>query len=96
MKKEATTTFMKERLQEKILNTLAEMAYIKIYIYKETNLDRLESIKDDWFDKRDILRLLLSIQIPDSVERNNVLDYLCDGIERKAWQEFVNDVETGD
>jgi hypothetical protein len=87
---------LEERLQEKILNTIDEMSYIQTYIYKENNLDRLESINDGWFDKRNILRLLLSIQIPDRVERNTVLDYICDGIERRAWQEFVNAVETRD
>lgn len=85
---------LEERLQEKILSTMNEMSYIQAYIYKENNLDRLESINDDWFNKRSILRLLLSIQIPDRVERGTVLDYICDGIERRARQEFVNDVET--
>lgn len=87
---------LEERLQEQILRTMDEMAYIQAYIYKETNLDRLESINDDWFNQRHILRLFLSIQIPDRVERNTVLDYICDGIERRAWQEFVNEVETRD
>ena len=87
---------LEERLQEKILNTIDDMAFIQAHILKEFNLDRLEEINDDWFDKRNILRLLLSIQIPDRVERNNVLDYICDGIERKAWQDYVNDVETRD
>lgn len=87
---------LEERLQEKILSTMNEMSYIQAYFYKENNLDRLDSINDDWFNKRSILRLLLSIQIPDRVERGTVLDYICDGIERRAWQEFVNDVETRD
>lgn len=87
---------LEERLQEKILNTIDDMAFIQAHILKEFNLDRLEEINDDWFDKRNILRLLLSIQIPDRVERNTVIDYICDGIERRAWQEFVNAVETRD
>lgn len=85
---------LEERLQEKILNTIDEMAFIQAYAFKEFNLDRLAEINDDWFDKRNILRLLLSIQIPDRVERNNVLNYICDGIERKAWHDYVNAVET--
>lgn len=85
---------LEERLQEQILRTMDEMSYIQAYIYKENNLDRLESINEDWFNKRNILRLFLSIQIPDRVERNTVLDYICDGIERRAWQEFENEVET--
>lgn len=85
---------LEERLQEKILNTIDDMAFIQAHILKEFNLDRLEEINDDWFDKRNILRLLLSIQIPDRVERNNVLDYICDGIERKAGHAYVNAVET--
>lgn len=87
---------LEERLQEKILNTIDEMSYIQAYICKENNLDRIEDANNDWFNQRHILRLLLSIQIPDRVERGTVLDYICDGIERRAWQEFVNDVETRD
>lgn len=87
---------LEERLQEKILNTIDEMAYIQAYVYKETHLDRVEDANDDWFDKRNILRLLLSITIPDRVERNTVVDYICDGIEAREWRKYVNAVETGD
>lgn len=87
---------LEERLQEKILNTIDEMAYIQAYIFKEFNLDRLEDANDDWFDKRNTLRLLLSIQIPDRAERNTVVDYICDGIQEREWRKFVNDVETRD
>lgn len=85
---------LEERLQEQILAIMDEMALIKAYIYIETNLDRLENANDDWFNRRHILRILLSIQITDRVERNTVLDYICEGIERKAWRDYVNEVET--
>lgn len=87
---------LEERLQEKILNTIDELAYIQAYIYRQFNLDRLEDANADWFNKRDILRLLLSIQIPDRAERNTVVDYICDGIQERAWRKYVNDVETRD
>lgn len=87
---------LEERLQEKILNTIDEMAFIQAYIFKEFHLDRLEDANDDWFDKRNTLRLLLSIQITDRVERNIVVDYICDGIQEREWQKYVNDVETRD
>lgn len=83
-----------ERLQEQILNTIGEMLDIQVYVYGETNLDRREDANDAWFEKRNILRLLLSIQIADREERETVLDYICDGIERKAWRNYVNFVET--
>lgn len=85
---------LEERLQEQISAIMDEMALIQAYIYLENNLDRLEHANDDWFNKRHILRVLLSIQITDRVERNTVLDYICDGIERKAWRDYVNEVET--
>lgn len=85
---------LEERLQEKILNTIDDMAFIRTHILKEFNLDRLEELNDAWFDKRNILRLLLSIQIPDRVEWNTILDYICDGIEAREWRKYVNEVET--
>lgn len=85
---------LEERLQEQILAIMDEMALIQAYIYIETNLDRLENANDDWFNRRHILRVLLSIQITDRVERNTVLDYICEEIERKAWRDYVNEVET--
>lgn len=85
---------LKERLQEKILDTIDEMALIQAYIYKENNLDILEKENNDWYNQRHILRILLSIQITDRVERNIVIDYICDGIERKAWRDYVKNVET--
>lgn len=87
---------LEERLQEKILNTIDDMAFIQAHIFKEFNLDRLEDANDDWFSKRDTLRLLLSIQIPDRAERNTVVDYICDGIQEREWRKYVNDVETRD
>ena len=85
---------LEERLQEQILAIMDEMALIQAYIYKENNLDRVAHANDDWFNQRNILRILLSIQITDRVERNIVLDYICEGIERKAWHDYVNAVET--
>ena len=87
---------LEERLQEKILNTIDDLALIQAHIFKEINLDRLEDANDDWFNKRDTLRLLLSIQIPDRAERNTVVDYICDGIQEREWRKYVNDVETRD
>lgn len=85
---------LEERLQEKILNTIDEMALIQAYAFNETNLDRLDDAKDDFFDKLNILRLLLSIQIPDREERNTVVDYIREGIFDREWREYVNAVET--
>ena len=85
---------LEERLQEKILNTIDEMAYIQAYILKENDLDKAENANNDWFNKRNILRLLLSIQIPNRGERDTVLDYICDGIQEREYRKYVNDVET--
>lgn len=85
---------LEERLQEKILDTIDEMALIQAYVYKETNLDRLDDARDDYFDKLNILRILLSIQIPDRKERNAVVDYIRDGIVDREWRKYVNEVET--
>lgn len=89
---------LEERLQEKILNTIDDMAYIQAYAFKETDLDRLDNAKDDFFffDKLNILRLLLSIQIPNREERNTVVDYIRDGILDREWRKYVNAVETRD
>lgn len=85
---------LEERLQEKILNTLDEMAFIQAYVFKENNLDRVDAALDDFFDKLNILRLLLSIQIPNREERNIVVDYIRDGILDREWRKYVNAVET--
>lgn len=85
---------LEERLQEKILDMIDEMALIQAYVYKETNLDRIDDARDDYFDKLNILRLLLSIQIPDMKERNAVVDYIRDGIVDREWRKYVNEVET--
>lgn len=85
---------LEERLQEKILDMIDEMALIQAYVYKETNLDRIDDARDDYFDKLNILRLLLSIQIPDRRERNAVVDYIRDGIVDREWRKYVNEVET--
>lgn len=85
---------LEERLQEKILDTIDEMALIQAYAYKETNLDRLDDARDDYFDKLNILRILLSIQITDRKERNAVVDYIRDGIVDREWRKYVNEVET--
>ena len=85
---------LEERLQEKILNTIDEMAYIQAYVFKETNLDRVDAASDDFFDKLHILRLLLSIQIPNRKERETVLDYIRDGILAREWRKYVDAVET--
>lgn len=87
---------LEERLQEQILKTIDEMALIQAYICKENNLDKLEDANNDWFNQRHILRLFLSIQIPDRAERNTILDYICDGIETREWRKYVNEVETRD
>lgn len=96
MTEEREVNMLEERLQEKILNTIDELAYIQAYINRQFNLDRLEEANDDWFNKRGILRLLLSIQIPDKAERNTVVDYICEGIQEREWRKYVNDVETRD
>lgn len=87
---------LEERLQEKILNTLDEMAFIQAYVFKENNLDRVDAALDDFFDKLNILRLLLSIQIPNREERNTVVDYIRDGILDREWRKYGNAVETRD
>lgn len=87
---------LEERLQEKILNTIDELSFIQAYINRQFNLDRVEDANNDWFNKRDILRILLSLQIPDRVERSTVLDYICDGIQEREWRKYVNEVETRD
>lgn len=40
---------LEERLQEKILNTIDEMAFIQAYVFKENNLDRVDAALDDFF-----------------------------------------------
>lgn len=85
---------LEARLQRKILDTIDEMALIQAYVYKETNLDRVDAARDDYFDQLNILRLLLSIQIPDREERNAVVDYIRDGIFDREWRKYVNEVET--
>lgn len=40
---------LEERLQEKILNTIDEMAFIQAYVFKETDLDRVDAARDDFF-----------------------------------------------
>lgn len=87
---------LEERLQEKILNTLDEMAFIQAYVFKENDLDRVDAALDDFFDKLNILRLLLSIQIPNREERNTVVDYIRDGILDREWRKYGNAVETRD
>ena len=87
---------LEARLQKKILNTIDEMALIQAYVYGETNLDRIDAANDDYFDQLNILRLLLSIQIPDRKERNAVVDYIREGIFDREWRRYVEEVETGD
>lgn len=87
---------LEKRLQEKILKTIDEMSYIQAYVYRETNLDRLDAARDDYFDQLNILRLLLSLQIPNRKERNAVVDYIRDGIFDREWRKYVEEVETGD
>ena len=94
MTEEREVNMLEERLQEKILDTIDEMALIQAYVYKETNLDRVEDARDDYFDQLNILRLLLSIQIPDREERNAVVDYIRDGIVDREWRKYANEVET--
>ena len=50
---------LEARLQGKILDTIDEMALIQAYIYRETNLDRLDDARDNFFEQLNILRLLL-------------------------------------
>lgn len=71
---------MEKRLQEQILEVMAEMAIIQAYICKENKLGGVENANNDWFTHRHILRILLSIQISYWVERDIILDYICDGI----------------
>lgn len=85
---------LEARLQEKILSTIDEMALIQAYVYRETNLDRVDAARDDYFDQLNILRLLLSIQIPNREERNAVVDYIREGIRDREWRKYVNEVET--
>ena len=87
---------LEARLQEKILSTIDEMALIQAYVYRETNLDRVDDARDDYFDKLNVLRLLLSIQIPNRGERNAVVDYIRDEILNREWHKYVEEVETGD
>ena len=87
---------LEARLQEKILSTIDEMALIQAYVYRETNLDRIDAARDDYFDQLNILRLLLSIQIPNRKERNAVVDYIREGIFDREWRKYVEEVETGD
>ena len=87
---------LEARLQEKILNTIDDLAFIQAYVYRETNLDRIDVAKDDYFDQLNILRILLSIQIPDRKERNAVVDYIREGIFNREWRKYVEEVETGD
>lgn len=47
-----------------------------------------------FFDKLNILRLLLSIQIPNREERNTVVDYIRDGVLDREWRKYVNAFET--
>ena len=70
------------------------MALIQAYSYQETDLDRLDDAMDDFFEHLNILRLLLSLQIPDRKERNIVVDYIREGIFDREWGKFVEEVET--
>ena len=87
---------LEARLQKKILDTIDEMALIHAYAYRETDLDRLDDARDDFFEHLNILRLLLSLQIPDRRERNAVVDYIREGIFDREWRKYVEEVETGD
>ena len=89
-------TMLEARLQRKILDTIDEMALIQAYSYRETDLDRLDDARDAFFEQLNILRLLLSLQIPDRKERNVVVDYIREGIFDREWRKFVEEVETGD
>ena len=87
---------LEKRLQRKILDTIDEMALIQAYAYRENNLDRIDDARDDYFDQLKILRILLSIQIPDRKERNAIIDYIREGIFDREWRKYVNEVETRD
>lgn len=87
---------LEARLQRKILDTIDEMALIQAYAYREPNIDRLDAARDDFFDQLNILRILLSLQIPDRKERNAVVDYIREGIFDREWRKYVEEVETGD
>ena len=87
---------LEKRLQRKILDTIDEMALIQAYVYRETNLKRIEDARDDYFDYLNNLRLLLSIQIPNRTERNAVVAYIREGIFDREWRKYVEEVETGD
>ena len=87
---------LEARLQRKILDTIDEMALIQAYSFRETNLDRLDAARDDFFEQLNILRILLSLQIPDRKERNTIVDYIREGIFDREWRKFVEEVETGD
>jgi hypothetical protein len=84
------------RLQEKILDTISELGLIQAYVYRETNLDRIDAARDDYFDQLNILRILLSLQIPNREERNVVVDYIRDGILDREWRKYIEEVETRD
>jgi hypothetical protein len=85
---------LEARLQEKILSTIDELALIQAYVYRETNLDRIDTARDDYFDQLNILRILLSLQMPNRKERNAVVDYIRDGICDREWRKYVEEVET--
>ena len=87
---------LEARLQKKISDTIDEMALIQAYVYRETDLDRLDDARDDFFEHLNILRLLISLQIPDRRERNTVVDYIREGIFDREWRKYVEEVETGD
>ena len=56
---------LEKRLQRKILDTIDEMALIQTDSYREADLDRLDDARDDFFAQLDILRIVLSLQIPE-------------------------------
>ena len=85
---------LEARLQRKILDTIDEMALIQAYVYRETHLERIDAARDDYFDQLNILRILLSIQIPDRKERNTIIDYIREGIFDREWRKYVTEVET--
>ena len=87
---------LEARLQRKILDTIDEMALIQAYAYRETDLDRLDDARDDFFEHLNILRLLLSLQIPDRKERNTIVDYIREGIFDRKWRKFVEEFEKDD
>lgn len=95
-KEREENNMLEARLQRKILDTIDEMALIQAYAYREPNIDRLDAARDDFFDQLNILRILLSLQIPDRKERNAVVDYIREGIFDREWRKYVEEVETGD